>query len=447
MRWYPQSIANRTVSVLILGLILIMVLSIGISRLVSQGDTDYADRWHIFEQVKLITQIVNNAKPEQRKELIALIRNEYLNINWLSTTNPPQRLEQHWGTKKIAEHLMRHLRDLNIRNIISGHPPDTTTAMQANALDNKSPITVYIQLEDDSWLNFTASLPPHKGAWFLRLLTWLIVFGGGITLLVVMVTRRIIRPLQLFAAASQQFGLDVNAPSLPEHGPTEIKQAAIAFNKMQTRIRNFVQERMQMIAAISHDLKTPITRLRLRSDYIQDDKQRQKALDDLSDMQTILDSTLSFAREDTNQEPRIDVDLNALLQSITDDMHDAGHQVELESAKKVIYHCAPVAIRRALNNLINNAVQYGHYAKIDLNQSPANIDIHISDNGPGIPDSDMQHVFTPFYRVEKSRNRDTGGAGLGLTVAKTIIRQHGGDIELINRKQGGLQVKITLPLQ
>ncbi|KPJ92173.1 MAG: histidine kinase [Gammaproteobacteria bacterium SG8_11] len=276
-------------------------------------------------------------------------------------------------------------------------------------------------------------------------MTGLVVFGGGITLLAVLTTRRIIKPLQTFAEAAQRFGINVDAPPLDESGPSEIQRAAQAFNQMQERIRLFVQERMQMIAAISHDLKTPLTRLQLRTDFIEDETQRQKALDDLKEMQVILDSTLSFAKEHSNNEARTQVDLAVLVQSLCDDYADAGHTVNYQGDDHLTYHCAPVSIRRALSNIINNAVQYGERADVELKQYAHRITINVADTGPGIPQDKREQVFSPFYRLEKSRNRETGGTGLGLAVARTIVRQHGGDIELTDRENGGLIVTITLP--
>jgi signal transduction histidine kinase len=216
---------------------------------------------------------------------------------------------------------------------------------------------------------------------------------------------------------------------------------------MQQRIRLFVQERMQMIAAISHDLKTPLTRLQLRTDFIEDETQRQKALDDLKEMQVILDSTLSFAKEQSNNEARTQVDFAVLVQSLCDDYTDTGHAVHYHGPEHLTYHCAPVSIRRALSNIINNAIQYGSQAKVELRQDAKQITIGVTDNGQGIPENQREQVFSPFYRMEKSRNRGTGGTGLGLAVARTVVRQHGGDIELNDAQSGGLLVTITLPLQ
>jgi signal transduction histidine kinase len=164
-------------------------------------------------------------------------------------------------------------------------------------------------------------------------------------------------------------------------------------------------------------------------------------------MQVILDSTLSFAREHSNNEARAQVDLAVLVQSLCDDYADSGHTVSYQGPEHITYHCAPISIRRALSNIINNAVQYGTQASVELNQDAQRITINVVDNGPGIPEDEREQVFAPFFRLEKSRNRETGGTGLGLSVARTVVRQHGGDIELTDWKDGGLLVSISLPVQ
>jgi signal transduction histidine kinase len=240
--------------------------------------------------------------------------------------------------------------------------------------------------------------------------------------------------------------MDVKAPPLPEIGPAEVRQATRAFNEMQDRIRRFVEDRTQMVAAISHDLGTPITRLRLRAEFVEDQDQRNKMLADLDDMEKMVFSALAFARDEAAGEPRAMVDLRTLLQRVCDDLADAGHAVELAATEKAVpYECRPVALRRALANLVENAVNYGQRARVSLDSREDGVLIRIDDQGPGIPEELHEEVFKPFRRLETSRSRETGGTGLGLTVARTIIRAHGGDVTVRNREDGGLRVEVRLP--
>ncbi len=449
MRLVPRSIANRTTVVLIAGLLLVMVLSAVISHIVAQDVRESPNHWQLIERLHAVAQVLIKIPAPQRGQFAQDLSDDHVRVQWFSKNElenqPPVELLQDWGTDRFENFLSKRLADLQVRSISIGHLPPVVNDYY-NTI-HKGQIAIAIQLNDQSWLLFTSYKGQQNHNWLLRLMTGLIVFGGGIIVLAVLTTRRIIKPLKIFAEAAQRFGINVDAPSLDETGPTEIKRAAQAFNEMQYRIRMYVQERMQMIAAISHDLKTPLTRLQLRTDFIEDEAQRQKALDDLKEMQVILDSTLSFAKEHSNNETRTNVDLAVLVQSLCDDYADSGHAVSYQGPEHITYHCAPVSIRRALSNIINNAIQYGTQASVELKPSAQEITVCVADNGPGISEDERERVFSPFFRLEKSRNRETGGTGLGLAVARTVVRQHGGDIELADRQGGGLLVSITLPIQ
>ncbi|AUN31577.1 two-component sensor histidine kinase [Niveispirillum cyanobacteriorum] len=256
------------------------------------------------------------------------------------------------------------------------------------------------------------------------------------------------RPLRRFAAAANRLGIDMNAPSLDEAGPREVRLAASAFNKMQRRLRAFVEDRTRMLAAVSHDLRTPLTRLRLRAEFIDDDVVRDKMLEDLSEMEAMIGSTLAFARDEAAKEAIEPLELNALLARLGEDMRDAGKPVGVAPAPFSIPIVGRrMALRRALGNLMENAVKYGQTAQVALAVTGENVTITIDDEGPGIPEIEFENVFRPFFRLEASRSRDTGGTGLGLSVANDIIRAHGGEIRLSNRPEGGLRVIVVLPVE
>ncbi|MBJ7416996.1 MAG: HAMP domain-containing protein [Niveispirillum sp.] len=256
------------------------------------------------------------------------------------------------------------------------------------------------------------------------------------------------RPLRRFAAAANRLGIDMNAPSLDEAGPREVRLAASAFNKMQRRLRAFVEDRTRMLAAVSHDLRTPLTRLRLRAEFIDDDIVRDKMLEDLAEMEAMIGSTLAFARDEAAKEAIEPLELNALLARLGEDMRDAGKPVGVAPAPFSIPIAGRrMALRRALGNLMENAVKYGQTAQVALAVTGENVTITIDDEGPGIPEIEFENVFRPFFRLEASRSRDTGGTGLGLSVANDIIRAHGGEIRLSNRPEGGLRVTVVLPVE
>jgi signal transduction histidine kinase len=214
---------------------------------------------------------------------------------------------------------------------------------------------------------------------------------------------------------------------------------------MQERLRRFNEDRTRMIAAMSHDLRTPLTRLQLRLEMVEDRHEQQKMLAELDTMGEMIESVLSFARDDTKHEPRSLVDLSALVEGICEDASDAGEPVTFSGPRGVTISCRPTVMRRAISNLVDNAVKYGASAAVSLLPDAERVVITIEDEGPGIPRSQREKVFEPFYRIENSRNPDTGGVGLGLSVARSIIWEHGGDIILANRKGGGLSVRLELP--
>jgi signal transduction histidine kinase len=215
---------------------------------------------------------------------------------------------------------------------------------------------------------------------------------------------------------------------------------------MRGRLQRFVQDRTRMLAAISHDLRTPITTLRLRAEFIDSEETRAKILETLEEMQRMTEATLAFAREEAATEETRRVDLAALVDSVCADLADLGQDVTFSGPERLTYDCRPLSLKRALRNLIENAVAYGERARVALVASEDALCVVIDDDGPGIPEADFERVFQPFVRLEESRSRETGGIGLGMAIARSIVRAHGGEIELANRPAGGLRVTIRLPV-
>lgn len=309
-----------------------------------------------------------------------------------------------------------------------------------------------ITLHDGSGLRLTLlpprnPMPPMHPEFFLYLLLFLFI----IAVLAYLVSRMTMRPLNQLAQAATDLGQDINRPALPELGSTEIRQATRAFNAMQSRIRQHIQQRTHMLAAITHDLQTPLTRLRLRLEKVADSELRDKLIGDLSDMQMMVKEGLDLARSMDSNEALKPLDLDSLLDSVCNDATDAGQDVSMVGKSGSAVMARPQSLRRCLNNLIDNAVKYGHYARISVQTAQDGgkkmVHILIRDGGPGIPEDQQQKVFEPFYRMETSRSRDTGGTGLGLTIAQNIAQQHGGSLQLSNLPEGGLEVRLSLPVK
>jgi signal transduction histidine kinase len=259
------------------------------------------------------------------------------------------------------------------------------------------------------------------------------------------VARMTARPFRQLAQAAQDLGQDINRPPLDLLGTTEIRQASAAFNAMQARIRQYIFQRTQMLAAITHDLQTPLTRMRLRLEKVSDRELQERLIGDLSAMQEMVREGLVLARSmDTTESMRM-LDLDSLLEAVCADASDAGQAVTLQGKASMAVLGRPLDLRRCLGNLIDNAVKYGHDARVCVDRITGTARIRIRDTGPGIPRSELGRVFDPFYRVETSRSRESGGTGLGLTIARNITEQHGGSITLTNHPEGGLEVTLMLP--
>jgi len=322
--------------------------------------------------------------------------------------------------------------------------PNMMRMMQG--LNNDGFLSVSYQLADGEWLNFLTSPVLASQLWNPRFILAFLVMALIVTTLSVWAVRRSTEPLNRFALASERLGQDMHAPDMPEDGPREVNRAARAFNDMQKRLRKLIGDRTQMLAAVSHDLRTPVTRLRLRAEFVSDQDQRQKMLDDLAQMEAMISATLSFARLDSSDEDRKNMDLAGLVQSICDDAAELGQNVTYEGPLHVSFRGRPLALRRVFENLVENAVRYGDRAGVSISVTPTNLVVRVQDEGPGIPEAEIERVFEPFHRLETSRNRETGGVGLGLAVARSIIRGHGGEVTLSNRENGGLSVIVKLPI-
>ncbi|MDQ4060613.1 MAG: ATP-binding protein, partial [Pseudomonadota bacterium] len=257
--------------------------------------------------------------------------------------------------------------------------------------------------------------------------------------------RRMARPMRRLAEAADRLGRGEAVEALPEDGPEETRRANIAFNRMRERLDRYVRDRTAMLAAVAHDLRTPITTLRLRAEFIDDEETRARILETLGEMQAMAEASLALARGDAAGEPTRPVDLAALVESVVEDVAELGHAIGFEPTPSIVLPCRSLALRRALRNLLENAAVYAGSARVRLEHDPEEVRIVVEDDGPGIPEADLERVFEPFVRLETSRSRETGGVGLGLAIARSTVRSHGGDIKLANRPEGGLRAEIGLP--
>lgn len=320
-----------------------------------------------------------------------------------------------------------------------GPEPDAVNGRNGSALRTQ------VQLLDGRWARFDTLLPAatERLPWRLAL-TLLLLFGAVLALSLVAV-RWVTRPLHALATAAEGLGQDIHRPPLPETGPLEIAQAARAFNTMQGNLVRLIDGRTQVLTAMSHDLKTPITRMRLRADLLDDEALRERFESDLKEMEAMVSQALDFMRGLGDTEARQPTDLNALLAGLQRDQQAMGRSVRIEGRATAVLDAKPGLLKRCLGNLIDNAVLYGGSATVRVQESENQLTLRVQDNGPGLPPDELDKVFAPFYRVEASRNRASGGTGLGLPIARSIAQLHGGDLRLHNRPEGGLEAVLTLP--
>ena len=459
-RFLPKTLTGQTVLVLLIGLSLSHLISMAIYSsdraevLTQMGGRDTAH--HLAN----IARMVDQTPKELRTSIVSAIDQKGFNV-WLTDESPlTHTLTPSANINSLRDYLhsqlnapekpILHVRVHNPAPHISEHNNWYWFTHWAQGMSGHRELQVSLRLGDlktpEQWINFAVDIPQSNSLWSVTSVLSMFAMGGTVVLLSVWAVHRMTVPLRAFARAATRLGKDVDAPPLVESGPKEIREATVAFNEMQDRLKRMIDNRTQMLAAISHDLRTPITLLRLRSELVQDGEERTKMLATLDDMEKMIASTMDFARQDAKAEERRKVDLTALVASICDDMTDAGHRVTFEEPEKCLYECGTLSLRRAVTNLIDNALKFGGAAHVSMSQAQSMIHIVVEDEGPGIEESMLDDVFQPFFRCEDSRNPATGGTGLGLSVVQSVAHAHGGEIRLSNLQNGGLRAELELPV-
>jgi signal transduction histidine kinase len=403
-------------------------------------------------RVAALLDILDRTPVADRSTVLAAAQTPQIRLRLLDTPAPNLR-----NRGELAAEVMRY----RIEAALTA--PRPVIVVHRYRLTDQKPALGGGRVESDTWIEAALS----NGQWLLvlsnldppprsdpvaakfslaSLAAWLVLSLALAALLSVVAARRVVKPLSVLSAAVDHLGGSGDDPAIPPRGPREIEGIIRAFNRMRDRLRRFNEDRTRMMAAMSHDLRTPLTRLRMRIEMTEGLDDQQKMLDELYVMNGMVESILSFARDDARQEPRSLVDLSALVDGICQDAADAGDPVTFSGPRDVTISCRPTAMRRAISNLVDNAIKYGWKAAVTLAPDAGRAAITVEDEGPGIPRSEREKVFEPFYRIGSERNPDTGGVGLGLSVTRSIIWEHGGDITLGTRKGGGLMVRVDLPI-
>lgn len=441
---WPRSLAARTAAVLLLGLALVQIAGLTIHTL------DRIDVQRIVQarglglRVIPVYRTIAGTEPDKRAEVLAAQHLPPM-MSVTLTDKPPETT-----LPELSRPQQPPFR-LGVNLIVLNDPKLRWQELKLYGGFHLQQVMYSFHMPEGGWLNVTAEpdpIRPWHSPTFLISFLLMTITAAGLTLWAV---RRLTAPARVLAQAAEALGRDVNAPPLPESGPLEIATAAVAFNTMAARIRRFVSDRTEMLTAIGHDLRTPITRLKLRAEFVEDEELRTKILSDLDELETMVSATLAFGRDSRIEEPVSSVDLVELMRTILDETGDANPDqadtLSWQGPSHVVIHARPVALKRALSNLVSNALNYGGAARVTMTPPTGGlVEIAIEDDGPGIPESEMTRVFEPFRRLEQSRNRETGGVGLGLPIARNMLRAHGGDVVLSNRPNGGLKALVTLPV-
>lgn len=315
----------------------------------------------------------------------------------------------------------------------------------ATDISQSDRLVASIEFKDGQWLNFIMPLTPVGPLVSEESLPLLAAIAALVVIMTIWSLRRLTAPYRTLESAVRRIGGDLKSPPLPESGSREYRSAAHAVNAMQAQLREYVEDREQLAAALAHDLRTPLTRIKLRLELLKDPATRKALMSDLGDIEAIARSVVDFATHEVKDEAPERVDFWSLVDSVADAYPQVSFADESANARGLICVGRPVALRRCVTNLVDNAITYGERARLTLSGDEKDILLAIEDDGPGIPEESLEQVFRPFTRVEASRNRQTGGFGLGLTIARTIARGLGGEIRLENRKGGGLRTELRLP--
>lgn len=382
-------------------------------------------------RIATVLEGLNGLPALERPQLVAAYGREDLRITLDRVlSNDSASASDHPLRTTIFAHVPPGVRLLSIKSASSN-----VVEVQARLEDGQA-VTVYAQFSRLALL----PLPPLFFYLSFMLLTTMLVS--------IWVARRIVAPLGRFATAANRFGDDGTGEPLVEDGPAEVRRASSAFNRMRTRIMRLIEDRTNLLLAISHDLRTPLTRLRLRAEELDGGAaaDRKRMLDDIQSMDSSITAAVTYLREGITGEPIEQADVPSILSTICDQFSDAGYVVEYEGPARLATRCQPLALGRAVNNLVDNATKYGSRVTVSLVIVAGRFVIAVEDNGPGIPDDEKAKVVKPFYRSDPAR-QDIRGFGLGLAIVSRIAEVHGGTLTLKDRPTGGLRAELSLPLR
>jgi protein-histidine pros-kinase len=424
-----RSLASYLILILTAGLLTVQVASFGLVQAWQRQDTKHRMLRFMALDTVLVARVMDGLPPGRRAGWLETVNRGFYPITL--GRDPPRAADVPRGLipalDQVADLAAAKLGRPGVRWTFTDDGPQIVIPLAGGQV-------LFFSGQDPMPGPSPGALAAYLMALFvaLSLVAWLAVFIA-------------MRPLHRFAAAVAALGRDISTAPLPLGGLHEVRRIAATLNAMQARIQRQMDERTQILAAITHDLQTPVTRMRLRAETVPDDSLRQRMVSDLDGMAELIHESIHYARSAQLQEGRVTMDLQQLVESLVNEMSDVGMRVSFEGMLHEPYYGAVRAVQRALQNLVSNAIRYGGEARILLSENLRESIIRVTDPGPGIPEELLEAVFEPFFRVAGERNVERGGAGLGLAIARNLIRAHGGDISLVNRPGGGCEATMRLP--
>lgn len=444
-----DSLAARIVLILLVGLVVIQAL-VAAAMLSGPGKEASQFRLPLPQQVVSMIDAIEHADPVQRERTVAALNSLATRVSVL--TNFPERLVQDRDAPPLARIFRDYdkvLRDREFR-VDAQRVFAMSRRLQRGddgVVRSGAPLRLLVRLEDGSVLQILPGRSASLAMLSARVAGVAALIGMVIAAVFVIAIRQTAKPVGALAGSARRFAQDLDTPDLPESGPREIRELAASFNEMKNTIRNLVAERTRMLAAIAHDMRTYLTRLELRTDFIDDQEQNEKARRDLGEMARLLDDTLLFARETTAHAANDEwVDVAATVLEICTEQASIGNEVAyLSDTTPKFAAVSAMLLGRVVNNLIDNAIRYGKCARVSVTADPEHVELVIDDDGPGIPEDQVARLLRPFERIEESRGRCTGGTGLGLAIVHTLVQKAGGTLDFANHAAGGLRCKVVLP--
>lgn len=456
----PKSLVGQISLIMLFGLLLVLFFSMQIYSNDRQRAVNFVSSDSTLERVSSLITILNKTPVKLHNDIISASQGLgfYLSLdnNPVVGNQPLSPLSKQLGLlvndiniediRIVSANIKRPERKKNVK-----HAHDPMREKKKKRMRYNVKLTGSILLPDQRWLNFSSAIDEEAAKFPTATILWIILFALLILASMAWTVKRALRPIKALAIVAKKVGDERDFKAIPVVGPSEVVPAILAFNQMQSNLSTFIDDRSRMLAAISHDLRTPITSLRLRLEFVEESEDKKRMLETVNQMEKMLKATLDFAKEDAQKEEKQETEMISLLTTICDDYGDRGIDIHLKSADKLIFRLWPVAFRRVIENLINNSIAYGKdnqgevHITVEALLDNENLILTLSDTGCGIDKTQFEEIVKPFVRLDKARDTQDSSVGLGLAISQGIVKAHAGKMTFSNGAAGGLSVEIVLP--